>query len=175
MTAFAKRSLRLHVVLLVVVALLVSSCEVASTPETGGNPDTFEVVRVVDGDTIVVAINGREERLRYIGIDTPESVQPNTPVECYGREASEENRRLVEGKRVELERDVSDRDRFDRLLRYVYVVEDGERIFVNQALVANGFAFASTFPPDVKYEVQLRTAQRSARDAGRGLWSACTP
>lgn len=166
-------------VLLVLAALVLAGCEVEATPEptpaSNQGAGSVRVVRVVDGDTIIVEIDGREERLRYIGVDTPESVQPNTPVECFGREASAENARLVEGKQVELERDISNRDRYDRLLRYVYVVENGERIFVNQALVANGFAFASTFPPDVKYEETLRAAQREARDDGRGLWGACRP
>jgi micrococcal nuclease len=170
---------RRYLGLIVLVALVVAACDVDATPGTtpasGDSDEGVRVVRVVDGDTIIVEIDGREERLRYIGIDTPESVQPNTPVECFGREASAENALLVEGKRVELERDTSNRDRYDRLLRYVYVVERGERIFVNEALVANGFAYASTFPPDVKYEETLRAAQREARDEGRGLWGACTP
>ncbi|HEX5166979.1 MAG TPA: thermonuclease family protein [Thermomicrobiales bacterium] len=167
--------------LLVLVALLTGGCDVemaseSSTARSGnGSDENVRVVRVVDGDTISVEIDGREERLRYIGIDTPESVQPNTPVECFGIEASEENKRLVEGKRVVLERDVSNRDRYDRLLRYVYVVDGSTRTFVNQALVEGGFAFASSFPPDVKYQDQLRAAQRKARDEGRGLWGACTP
>jgi len=165
--------------LLIVLVFLTAGCEIEieqnSATDEPASADTFRVVRVVDGDTIIVEIDGRQERLRYIGVDTPESVQPNTPVECFGREASAENARLVEGKRVELERDVSDRDRFDRLLRYVYVVENGQRVFVNEALVANGFAYASTFPPDVKFEDDLRAAQREARDAKRGLWGACPP
>jgi micrococcal nuclease len=158
-----------------------SGCDIETTSESNtassssGNDESVRVVRVVDGDTIIVEIDGREERLRYIGIDTPESVQPNTPVECFGIEASEENKRLVEGKRVVLERDVSNRDRYDRLLRYVYVVDGGTRTFVNQALVEGGYAFASSFPPDVKYQDQLRAAQREARDEGRGLWGSCTP
>ncbi len=164
-------------VLMALVTLAVAGCDVETTPGTTAvSGDTgVRVVRVVDGDTIIVEIDGREERLRYIGVDTPESVQPNTPVECFGREASAENARLVEGKRVELERDTSNRDRFNRLLRYVYVVENGQRTFVNQALVANGFAYASTFPPDVRHEDTLRAAQREARDESRGLWGACTP
>ncbi len=168
-------------VLMALVALLATGCDVETTPATtpagsdGSDDESVRVVRVVDGDTIIVEIDGREERLRYIGVDTPESVQPNTPVECFGREASAENARLVEGKRVILERDTSNRDRFERLLRYVYVVEDGERIFVNEALVAGGFAHSSTFPPDVKYQDQLRAAQREARDEGRGLWGECVP
>jgi micrococcal nuclease len=166
--------------LLLALALLLTGCDVEITTDpteasSASDDDSVRVVRVVDGDTIIVEIDGREERLRYIGVDTPESVQPNTPVECFGKEASAENARLVEGKRVELERDVSNRDRFDRLLRYVYVVENGQRIFVNEALVANGFAYASTFPPDVKHEDTLRAAQREARDNDRGLWGACPP
>jgi micrococcal nuclease len=162
------------------LALLQAGCDVEITTEpteasSASGDEGVRVVRVVDGDTIIVEIDGREERLRYIGVDTPETVQPNTPVECFGKEASAENARLVEGKRVELERDVGNRDRFDRLLRYVYVVEDGQRIFVNEALVANGFAYASTFPPDVKHEDTLRAAQREARDNDRGLWGACPP
>lgn len=168
-------------VLMVLVTLVVTGCDVETSPGTTPASDSsttdegVRVVRVVDGDTIIVEIDGHEERLRYIGVDAPESVQPNTPVECFGREASVENKRLVEGKRVELERDTSNRDRFDRLLRYVYVVEDGERIFVNEALVAGGFAHSSTFPPDVKHQDQLRDAQREARDERRGLWGVCTP
>ncbi|MGH9174455.1 MAG: thermonuclease family protein, partial [Vicinamibacterales bacterium] len=114
-------------ILLLLIALTIAGCDVESatrtpTPTpTGEVGDGVPVVRVVDGDTIIVAIDGVEERLRYIGIDAPESVRPETPVECFGREASAENARLVEGKRVELEADISNRDRFGRLLRYVYV------------------------------------------------------
>jgi micrococcal nuclease len=122
-----------------------------------------------------VEINGRQERLRYIGIDTPESVARDQPVECFGVEASQENALLVEGQTIELEKDVSERDRFDRLLRYVYVndPDTGERIFVNLELIARGYANVSTFPPDVRYESTFRAAERAARDAGLGLWGAC--
>jgi micrococcal nuclease len=178
------------IVLMVLLALVAAGCDVETTEPTrepaarttpgqaqatNGDVERARVVRVVDGDTIIVELDGREERLRYIGVDTPESVQPNTPVECFGREASAENARLVEDREVELERDVSNRDRYERLLRYVYVVEEGERIFVNEALVAGGFAHASSFPPDVKYQDVLRAAQREARDEGRGLWGSCAP
>ncbi|HYI14339.1 MAG TPA: thermonuclease family protein [Thermomicrobiales bacterium] len=182
---------RITWLLLVLLATVASGCDVETmteatrepasrttpgpTPATSGSVERAEVVRVVDGDTLIVEIDGREERLRYIGVDTPESVQPNTPVECFGREASAENARLVEGREVELERDVSNRDRYDRLLRYVYVVEEGERIFVNEALVAGGFAHSSSFPPDVKHQDRFRAAQREARDEGRGLWGECAP
>ena len=91
-----------------------------SSPTPAGLEDAL-VIRVIDGDTIDVLIGGREFRVRYIGIDTPETVDPRQPVECFGREASERNRRLVWGKAVGLERDVSETDRFGRLLRYVWM------------------------------------------------------
>lgn len=131
------------------------------------------VQRVVDGDTIVVEIGSRTERVRYIGVDTPETVRPNSPVECYGEEASRANTQLVEGETVYLEKDISERDRFDRLLRYVYIVQDGEPLFVNRWLVEQGYAQVSTFPPDVKHEQEYLAAQREARGEDRGLWGAC--
>lgn len=128
------------------------------------------VVRVVDGDTIEVLIDGREQRVRYIGIDTPETVDPRRPVECFGRAAGERNRQLVEDRTVGLERDVSETDRFGRLLRYVWV----QGVMVNAALVAEGYAAAATFPPDVKYAETFAALEAEARASGRGLWgSAC--
>lgn len=127
------------------------------------------VVNVVDGDTVDVLIAGQELRVRYTGIDTPETVDPRRPVECFGREASQRNRDLVEGKAVGLEKDVSEFDRFGRLLRYVWA--DGE--MVNAKLVEEGYATASTFPPDVKYADLFASLQGQAREAGRGLWTTC--
>jgi micrococcal nuclease len=123
------------------------------------------VARVVDGDTIELD-NG--EKVRYIGVNAPESVKPRSPVECFGREASAKNKELVEGKSVRLEKDVSDRDRYGRLLRFVYL-EDGT--FVNDELVRQGYAYADTFPPDVSKADQFREAQREARENRRGLWA----
>ena len=131
-----------------------------------------EVTRVVDGDTIDVRMGDTVHRVRYIGMDTPETVDPRRPVGCYGREASERNRQLVEGKTVELEKDVSETDDFGRLLRYVWV--DGE--MVNAVLVREGYATAVSYPPDVKHQELFLTLQREARDAGLGLWGpACIP
>jgi len=130
------------------------------------------VTRVVDGDTIDVVIAGATYRVRYIGIDTPETVDPRRPVGCYGREASERNRQLVEGKTVGLEKDVSETDKYERLLRYVWV--DGE--MVNAVLVREGYAMASTYPPDVKYQELFLSLQGEARGASLGLWGpACIP
>jgi micrococcal nuclease len=133
-----------------------------STKEVG------RVVRVIDGDTIEVEVWGVKERVRYIGIDTPETVHPSKPVECFGKEASVQNKMLVEGKEVYMERDVTDRDKYGRLLRYVYVGD----VLVNEALVRGGYASVYTYPPDVKYDGRFRDAERSAREESRGLWSS---
>lgn len=128
------------------------------------------VTRVVDGDTIEVSVRGEQWKLRYIGIDTPETVDPRRPVGCYGKEASERNRQLVEGKSVGLEKDVRDTDDFGRLLRYVWL--DGR--MVNAALVEEGYAAAATYPPDVRYASAFASLQAKARAAGLGLWGpAC--
>jgi len=129
------------------------------------------VVRVVDGDTIVVRIGGAEERVRYIGMDTPESVKPDTPIQPMAEEAAAANRALVEGQEVMLEREISDRDRFDRLLRDVWVDRDGTLVLVGLELVRDGFAQVATFPPDVAYVQELLAAQRQARADGVGLWA----
>jgi endonuclease YncB( thermonuclease family) len=138
----------------------------AQSPVPSAGWETAQVVRVVDGDTIVVNVGGREATVRYLLVNTPETVAPNTPVECYGREASAANKVLVEGKMVYLSKDISETDRFERLLRYVFTL-DG---WVNAELVRGGYAQVATFPPDVKYERSLRELERQARDAKRGLW-----
>jgi len=135
-------------------------------------PGLAEVVRVVDGDTIVVRISGAEERVRLIGIDTPESVDPRSPVDCFGPEASAAAKALLpEGTAVRLVRDVEARDRFDRLLAYVYLADDDT--FVNLALAEQGYADVATFPPNVAHTDELVAAVSAARDAGLGLWGAC--
>lgn len=115
-------------------------------------------MRVIDGDTIVIQ---GEERVRYIGIDAPERDEP------LGQAATELNRKLVEGKRVRLERDVSDRDRYGRLLRYVYV--DGT--LVEAELVRQGLARVRAYPPDTKHHQELSALEQEARQAGRGVWA----
>jgi micrococcal nuclease len=129
------------------------------------------VLRVVDGDTILVAVGGRQERVRYIGVDTPETVKPRTPVQCFGKRASAENHRLVDGRAVRLVSDVEARDRYGRLLAYVYRADDG--LFVNAALVGGGYATTLTIAPNVRFAGRFAALARQARDAGRGLWSAC--
>lgn len=127
------------------------------------------VVKVFDGDTILVSIDGLEYVLRYIGIDTPETVRPGHPVEWLGPEATAVNKALVNGQDVYLEKDVSETDRYGRLLRYVYL-EDGT--MVNAELVRMGYAYSRAYPPDVKHQELLDLAERGAREAGRGLWAS---
>lgn len=136
------------------------------------------VTRVVDGDTIDVQIDGAEYRVRYIGIDTPETVDPRRPVGCLGPEASAFNRQLVEGKTVGLEKDVSETDQFGRLLRYVWLPGEatatGQPEMVNATLVTQGYAQAATYPPDVKHQELFLSLQTEARESARGLWGiAC--
>ena len=124
-------------------------------------PDIARVTQVIDGDTIIIEGN---YRIRYIGIDTPE-VYPR--LEACGIEAWEANRRLVEGKEVRLEPDLSETDKYGRLLRYVYV----DDIFVNAELVRQGLARAKAYPPDIKYQDYLEELEQQAKQARRGMWA----
>jgi len=124
-------------------------------------------VRVVDGDTIEVKIDGKTYKVRYIGIDTPELHHPTQPVEEYAQEAYEFNKSLVDGKELKLVKDVSETDKYGRLLRYVYVGD----LFVNAELVKQGYANASTYPPDVAHEDEFRELETQARNDLLGLWA----
>ncbi|MEO8539830.1 MAG: thermonuclease family protein [bacterium] len=128
------------------------------------------VRRVTDGDTIRVDFEdgASNQAVRYIGVDAPETVDPVRGVQPFGPEASAENSRMVSGQRLCLEKDVSETDRYDRLLRYAWLA-DGT--MVNEALVLSGLATVDTFPPDVKYVERFIAAQRDARAARRGMWT----
>ena len=146
----------------------------SSEPTFGPTGQTTEanVVRVVDGDTIVVAYGGGEYKVRYIGMDTPETVDPSSPVEWMGQEASGANKALVAGKTVVLEKDVSETDQFGRLLRYVWLTDGTTWTLVNLELVKQGFASVATYPPDVKYVDVYLASEQEAEAAGIGLWGA---
>ncbi|HET6510517.1 MAG TPA: thermonuclease family protein [Baekduia sp.] len=160
-------------IVLVVLAAAVGWSRVGGDGSGGsGGEVSARVVRVVDGDTIVVSIDGREDRVRYIGIDTPESVKPGTPVQCYAKRASKENARLVAGRTVRLVSDAEARDRYGRRLAYVYRSDDG--LLVNLELARTGYARPLTIAPNVAHAGQIAAAVASARRAGRGLWSACS-
>jgi micrococcal nuclease len=143
----------------------------APAPSAGATVDT-EVRRVIDGDTITITRDGAEVRVRLIGIDTPETKKPNTPVECFGKEASAQTGALLPvGTPVRLEYDVDRVDTYGRDLAYVYRQDDG--LFVNLALVRDGFAALDTFPPNVAHVGELTRAADDARQQHRGLWQAC--
>ncbi len=131
-------------------------------------------VRVIDGDTIEIS-GGK--KVRYIGIDSPETKDPKKTKQCFGEEAYLKNKELVEGKQIRMVKDVSETDRYGRLLRYVYVSDQNSTnsatIFVNEYLVREGFAYAVTFPPDVKYNEFFRKLQNEAMRLKRGLWGRC--
>jgi len=138
-----------------------------------GPTERGTVTRIVDGDTVVVEIDGVQARLRYIGMDTPEPDASDADLRASADAATEANRALVDGRDVVLERDVSETDRYDRLLRNVWVQDqNGTLVMVGLELVRTGFGQVSTYPPDVKYVDLLRAAQDEARAAGVGLWAS---
>jgi len=142
--------------LLAIILCLLLPLSSCSSP-----PATAKVTQVIDGDTIVVEGG---YRVRYIGIDAPE-IYPK--LEAFGMEAWQANRRLVEGKEVRLEQDISETDKYGRLLRYVWV----DDILVEAELVRQGLARAKAYPPDTKYQDYLEELEQQARLAGRGMWA----
>lgn len=163
--------LRLLTAFVLSIVALALSQSVPDTTTREGTPliptsqvQSVIVERVIDGDTIVLSDGNT---VRYIGIDTPE-VHPK--VECFGVEATAYNTELVLGKSVLLFKDVSETDKYNRLLRYVYL-EDGT--FVNEALVQAGYAHARSYPPDIAQQNTLRDAEREAREHTQGLWNTC--
>ena len=147
----------------------------ADTTVATAPPTTYvanaTVVGVVDGDTIDVTVDGTEERVRLIGIDTPETVKQGTPVECWGPEASARTKELLPaGTPVYLERDLVARDDYGRLLSYVFRT-DG--VFVNRDLIDNGFARTLEIAPNLAYHVYFEQGAEQAEAAGLGLWSHC--
>lgn len=137
----------------------------ASTKLNQDNREKDTVKRVIDGDTFELS-NGKKVRL--IGVNTPETVKPNSPVEYYGKEASNFTKSTLTGKTVYLEKDAGDTDKYGRLLRYVYL-EDGKMF--NEILVTEGYASVMTIQPNVKYQKLFVNAERDAREHNRGLWN----
>jgi micrococcal nuclease len=158
-------------VILLAAALAVLGARVDLGGGGSGTPGEARVVRVVDGDTIAVEAGGRRDVVRYIGVDTPESVKPNTPVQCFAKAASAANVRLVAGRRVRLVLDAEERDRYGRLLAYVYRAADG--VFVNARLVSEGYARTLTIRPNTHFASRFSVLQNIAKSAGRGLWGRC--
>jgi len=155
------------IVIIILALVLVALNQIDSTDgrcEGLARCFTGTVTEIIDGDTI--EIKGGD-RVRYLGIDAPEIVHPSEPVEYFGKEATEKNRELVEGKRVTLERDVEDRDEYGRLLRYVW----RDDIMVNAELVRLGYAYAYSLPPNVKYQELFLQLEKEAREQRLGLWA----
>lgn len=152
----------------------------ATFQEEPGGYETAKVVHVVDGDTADVRITqitpgpgaghttpGKVYRVRFLGIDTPESVKPGMPVQCFATAASGATKALIEGAVVRLVKDVEETDQYDRILRYVYLGDE----MVNARLVVNGYARLLTYPPNVRHADLFLALERDARSHDRGLWS----
>ncbi len=158
--------------------MIVPTAACSGTPPSRAPTDTTALtpnatlVKVVDGDTIDVLVSGRKERVRLIGIDTPETKKPNTPVQCFGPEASAFTASLLpDGTALYLERDVEPRDPYDRLLAYVYLA-DGT--FVNVEIVRQGYAHVLTIAPNIAHSSEFVHAASNARAANAGLWGRCS-
>lgn len=154
------------------IALAACAAPTAAPPSDSGRNGPYEVIRVVDGDTIHVMIDGQDTTVRFIGINTPETVAQDRPIECYGPQASDRTRDLLEGRQVWLEYDPvsGDTDRYGRTLAYVWL--DDERM-VNEMLVREGFAEEYTYSEGYRHQRELRAAERQAQQADAGLWGAC--
>lgn len=157
--------------------LIVAAAALLARPweGSGGSPDrgpatvTAYVVRAIDGDTIEVQLDGHREDVRYIGVDTPETVKPGTPVQCFGERASRFDKRLVTHRRVRLVIGVEPRDVYGRLLAYVYL----GRKFVNAVMVRRGLARTLEIPPNIRFAERFARLEDAAARTGRGLWGAC--
>jgi micrococcal nuclease len=171
----SRRTAGLWILLFVALAIAGGALDLLpgdSSSDRLGRLADARVVRVVDGDTVQVRTGRRTRTVRYIGVDTPESVKPGEPVQCYAKAASAFNRRLVTGRRVRL---VLGRERFDRygrLLAYVFLT-DRRRTFVNAVLIERGFARTLEIPPNTQRAALFRRLERRARRARLGLWSSC--
>lgn len=152
-----------HIISIIILVLLLTSC----IAKTDISTNAYKVKRVVDGDTFVINYNGKDEKVRLIGVDTPESVKPNSPVEHYGKEASNFTKKLINNQYVKLEFDVQQRDKYGRLLAYVYLKDNR---MLNKILLEEGYACIMTIPPNVKYADEFLKLQKTARENKKGLW-----
>ncbi len=159
--------------LILLIANRTSLLDMPHEQLTASQPGLFRVLEVADGDTITVDMNGVKETVRFIGVDTPETHDPRKPVQCFGRAAAAFTKDLLDGKEVRLEADPlnTNRDRYGRLLRYVYLA-DGT--LVNTELIRQGYGFAYLSFPFTKLD-EFRDLERQAREQNKGLWSECSP
>lgn len=180
---FSKKNISLLVGVLVIALAYGTSAELPGEPgqtvtdkavktATENQPGLYSVTRFVDGDTITIDMNGTKETVRMIGVDTPETHKPNTPVQCYGPAASAFTKNIIGDAKVRLEADPTNqnRDRYERLLRYVYL-PDGR--LIAKELIAGGFGFAYTLFPFTKTD-EFVAAEATAKQANKGLWGNCS-
>lgn len=158
------RKWMISLAVLLSLVILITAC--GSKPASVAGRERVKVERIVDGDTLEVTMKGKKEKVRLIGVDTPETKKPNTPVMFYGKEASAYTKKRLEKETVELEFDVDKKDPYDRLLVYVWI---GEELF-NRTLVQEGYARIATYPPNVKYVDAFKQDQETARNKKKGLW-----
>ena len=158
------RKWKISLAVLLSLAILMTAC--GSKPAVVAGRERVKVERIVDGDTLEVTMKGKKEKVRLIGVDTPETKKPNTPVMFYGKEASAYTKKRLEKETVELEFDVDKKDQYDRLLAYVWI---GDELF-NRTLVQEGYARIATYPPNVKYVDAFKKDQETARNKKKGLW-----
>jgi micrococcal nuclease len=172
------------IIIVALVAALVAAIVLLEAPPEGSPPaaggptaplEDARVVGVADGDTVTIEIDGRRDRLRYIGVDAPELADPDAgrPAECGATAATAANVALVGEGEITLERDASDRDRFGRLLRHPWLLRDGTWLLVTEALVADGSVEARSFPPDTLHDARLESAELAAIERGAGVWGGC--
>lgn len=166
----SRRSIGSALLMIMAATILLRPWEVGSGHDGPAAVDA-EVIRVVDGDTLEARIGAEVEDVRLIGIDTPETVDPDAPVQCFGPRASRFTHRLLEGRRVRLVLGVERRDVYGRLLAYAYI---GHR-FANAALVRYGLARSLAIPPNTRYRALFERLELKAARAGRGLWGRCPP
>lgn len=156
--------------LITALVLLVLGLAFDSTPTNIDDLNKVYVIEVIDGDTIAVKDNGVRKLVRLIGIDSPETNHPTKPVQCYGKEAKEKLTEVLLNKEISMEVDISNVDRYDRLLRYIYLEDQ----MINEQLVEEGYARAKTYEPDTKYQQKLQRAENVAKSEKVGLWSEDT-
>ncbi len=170
-----KRIMQLIIGLVILAVGYFTNRNTEPPPQVAGtsSPGYHRVLKVADGDTITVDVDGTPERVRLIGVDTPETQDPRKPVQCFGRAATEFVQHLIGDQDVRLERDAQsdDRDRYDRLLRYVYLPDDR---LVQAEIIKQGYGFAYTSFPFTKAD-EFRAYQQQAREQGSGLWNSCEP
>jgi len=154
----------------VLTCLILSNCSSSSPPLPDGA--NGRIVKVIDGDTVDISMSGRTERVRLIGVDTPETKKPNTPIQCFGPEASKHISELLPvDTAVLVQRDIEARDPYGRLLGYVYRTSDN--LFVNQDLIVNGFARPLSIAPNTAFAGEFATLAQTAQNSKIGLWGEC--